>query len=167
MDSEQKKEVGKRIKDIRLARGETAEEFGKHFDPIANRGLVSGWENGRYLPSPERLEVISKLGRISVKYLIEGSSLESFTQNLSVMAESMTKEERFSHVRNMVELFANLDESLKSGEEFKDAPSKNKELALDFNKVLTEKYINTLLDPEEIKEWEAIYLPDNKNNPSA
>lgn len=64
-------EVGKRIKEIRLSLGETAEVFGKHFDPPANRGLVSGWENGRYLPSPERLKVIAELGKISVIDLIE------------------------------------------------------------------------------------------------
>lgn len=64
-------EVGKKIKEIRLSRGETAEVFGKYFDPPANRGLVSGWENGRYLPSPERLKVIAELGKISVIDLIE------------------------------------------------------------------------------------------------
>ena len=64
------KTTGERIKDIRLELGETLEEFGKRFNPPANRSLVSGWENGRYLPSPERLKVIAELGGISVRELI-------------------------------------------------------------------------------------------------
>ena len=64
------KTTGERIKDIRLELGETLEDFGKRFDPPANRSLVSGWENGRYLPSPERLKVIAELGGISVHELI-------------------------------------------------------------------------------------------------
>lgn len=70
-------EVGKKIKEIRLSRGETAEVFGKHFDPPANRGLVSGWENGRYLPSPERLKVIAEVGNISVDELLKGRSIDN------------------------------------------------------------------------------------------
>lgn len=62
--------VGKRIKQLRLSLGDTTGEFGKRFDPPANRGLVSGWENGRYLPNPERLKQIAKLAGISVEELL-------------------------------------------------------------------------------------------------
>ncbi|MGF3113122.1 helix-turn-helix domain-containing protein [Facklamia sp. P9177] len=72
--------VGRRIKEIRFSLGETAEVFGKHFDPPANRGLVSGWENGRYLPNPERLSIISELANISVDQLLYGS-LEEYIIN--------------------------------------------------------------------------------------
>lgn len=68
-----KKLVGTRIKKIRLKLGETAEVFGKHFDPPANRGLVSGWENGRYLPSPERIKAIAEIGNIKVTELLYGN----------------------------------------------------------------------------------------------
>lgn len=81
-----KKEVGKKIKGIRLSRGETAEEFGKHFDPPANRGLVSGWENGRYLPSPERLKMIAKIGETTVEKLLNS---EVTDDDMSKMAESL------------------------------------------------------------------------------
>ena len=64
------KTTGERIKDIRLELGETLETFGKRFDPPANRSLVSGWENNRYTPSPERLKAIAELGGISVHELI-------------------------------------------------------------------------------------------------
>ena len=69
------KTTGERIKDIRLELGETLEEFGKMFDPPANRSLVSGWENGRYLPSPERLKKIAELGGMTVKELISAHSV--------------------------------------------------------------------------------------------
>lgn len=67
--------TGERIKYIRLELGETLEQFGKRFDPPANRSLVSGWENGRYLPSPKRLKVISELGGIQVEDLVSTNSI--------------------------------------------------------------------------------------------
>lgn len=73
MDKEVNKgELGKRIKKIRADLGETAEVFGKHFKPNANRSLVSAWENGRYVPSPERLKKIAELGEMSVDELLYG-----------------------------------------------------------------------------------------------
>lgn len=73
MDEINKKEIGQRIRKIRASLGETAEVFGERFDPVANRGLVSGWENGRYTPNPERLKIIADLGNKSVDELIHGS----------------------------------------------------------------------------------------------
>lgn len=68
-----KKEVGQRIRGIRASLGETAEKFGERFDPVANRGLVSAWENGRYLPNNERLVTIADIADISVDELLYGS----------------------------------------------------------------------------------------------
>lgn len=64
------KVLGDKIKSIRLNRGETLEEFGKRFNPPANRGLVSGWENGRYAPNPKRLKEIAELGNMAVEELL-------------------------------------------------------------------------------------------------
>lgn len=90
--------VGKRIKAIRANLGETAEMFGKHFDPIANRGLVSGWENGRYLPNPERLKRIAELGNTNVAFILYGSIENIVHQEIlatrldkSLDAENLTK----------------------------------------------------------------------------
>ena len=69
------KTTGERIKDIRLELGETLEKFGKRFNPPANRSLVSGWENNRYTPSPERLKVIAELGGMTVKDLVSTHSV--------------------------------------------------------------------------------------------
>jgi len=48
------------------------EEFGKLFNPIANKSLVSKWENGKSLPNNERLKKITEIGNISMEYLLEG-----------------------------------------------------------------------------------------------
>ena len=69
------KTTGEQIKSIRLELGETLEEFGKRFNPPANRSLVSGWENNRYTPSPERLKVIAELGGMTVKDLVSTHSV--------------------------------------------------------------------------------------------
>ena len=74
-----KKSVGQKIKAIRLERGETMEKFGRNFNQNANRGLVSGWENGRYLPNPERLKKISELGNTTVDYLLNENPLSDYS----------------------------------------------------------------------------------------
>lgn len=70
-----KKEVGQRIRRIRASLGETAEKFGERFDPVANRGSVSAWENGRYLPNNERLVTIAGLAGVSVDELTNSKPL--------------------------------------------------------------------------------------------
>ena len=76
------KTTGEQIKSIRLELGETLEKFGKRFNPPANRSLVSGWENNRYTPSPERLKVIAELGGMPVKDLISTNSVGERIQRI-------------------------------------------------------------------------------------
>lgn len=76
-------EVGSRIKNIRLTKGVTADEFGyeigKKIDketPKENapsQSLVSRWERGVNLPNKERLKAIAELGDMSVNELLYGS----------------------------------------------------------------------------------------------
>lgn len=79
-----KKEVGQRIRGIRASLGETAEKFGERFDPVANRGLVSAWENGRYLPNNERLVTIADIADISVDELLYGSIDGRMNKNIRI-----------------------------------------------------------------------------------
>ncbi len=65
------REVGARIKGIRLTKGMTLEEFGKLFG--ASKGSVQGWESGRNLPNPERLKSLAKIGDTTVEELLYGS----------------------------------------------------------------------------------------------
>lgn len=74
-----RKSVGRRIREIRLKRGETMEEFGKLFTPPASRGLVSNWENNYNYPNEARLKQLSIIGNISVHDLLYSDILQDFT----------------------------------------------------------------------------------------
>lgn len=65
------KEVGFRVKNIRLQNGLTMEDFGKKLD--TSKGTVNNWEKGRNLPNKENLKSIAELGNISVNELLYGN----------------------------------------------------------------------------------------------
>lgn len=67
-----KKQVGLRIKDIRLSLGESMEEFGKRFD--TSKGTVNNWEKGRNLPNKANLLKIANLGKIPPSILLKGKT---------------------------------------------------------------------------------------------
>lgn len=67
-----KKDVGSRIKMIRINMKESTAEFAKHFNPPASDSLVSRWERGVNLPNTERLNRIAELGGMSVDELLYG-----------------------------------------------------------------------------------------------
>lgn len=69
-------DVSKRIRNIRKNLGMSMEEFGKLFDPVASKGVVSNWENNYNLPNNERLQRIAKLGDMTVDELLYGSTKE-------------------------------------------------------------------------------------------
>ncbi|MBF0709743.1 MULTISPECIES: helix-turn-helix domain-containing protein [unclassified Gemella] len=66
-----KKNVGLRIKQIRLNKGYIFKDFGKLFG--ASDSSVIGWENGRSLPNKERIKAIAKFADITVNELLYGS----------------------------------------------------------------------------------------------
>lgn len=79
------KEVGQRIKDIRLKLGMNMTTFGKAIDDYnpngkTKSGTVSNWETGKNLPNNERLKKIAELGNVSVLYLLEGKDAVSFLE---------------------------------------------------------------------------------------
>lgn len=65
-----KEYVGARIREIRLARGETLEEFGQLFG--SSKGVVNNWEKGRNLPNKRRIKSIADMANISVQDLLHG-----------------------------------------------------------------------------------------------
>lgn len=120
MDSN--KEIGNRIKQIRLAEGLTMEEFGKLFKPEANKSLVSKWESGKSLPNNDRLKRITEIGEVSMKYLIEGSF--DFINHVDLSEDS--KEEYFSNAINfskykVIEKLANEYSTKNSIDSFEEA----------------------------------------------
>lgn len=80
-----KKEVGNRIKSIRLKRGLSMREFGLlvDIDNPASDSIVSRWERGVSLPSNDRLPKISELGNVTVDELLYGSFQFTFNEILT------------------------------------------------------------------------------------
>lgn len=82
-----KKAVGFRIKQFRLSKGYTLEEFGSFFN--ASKGNVQQWENGRSLPNKERIKQISIMADITVNELLYGS-MEEVLKNKVVILKNTT-----------------------------------------------------------------------------
>lgn len=67
-----KKAVGRRIKNIRLSKGLTLDGVGKILK--ADTSNICRWENGKMLPSKNRIYKISKFAGITVNQLLYGGS---------------------------------------------------------------------------------------------
>lgn len=76
-----KKEVGQRIKSIRLSLGYTLEEFGSKMNPTASDSIVSRWEKGVSIPNNGRLVDIAFYGQISVDELLYGTDTNTRIMN--------------------------------------------------------------------------------------
>ena len=63
--------VGQKIKDIRLSKGMTLEEFGAQFNTSAS--IVYRWEIGLSLPNPKRLKAIADFAKIPTLELTGGT----------------------------------------------------------------------------------------------
>ena len=63
--------VGARIREIRLARGMTLEEFGNLFS--ASKSIASRWEKGKSIPNNIRIKAIAEMANISVQELLYGT----------------------------------------------------------------------------------------------
>lgn len=77
-----KNNVGNRILNIRNSLNLTLEQFGNIEGVNAERSNVSKWERGASLPNRSRLEIIAKLGKITVNELLYGSTEEFLKNNL-------------------------------------------------------------------------------------
>lgn len=72
MNDINKKEVGERIKKIRMNLGLSMEEFGEILD--TSKGAVNNWEKGKNLPNNKRLKDIMTIGKLnSIDELLYGS----------------------------------------------------------------------------------------------
>ena len=77
-----KKAVGRRIRNIRLSKGLTLDDFGEILK--ADISNISRWENGKMLPSKNRIYKISKFAGITVNQLLYRSEqdIEELYQEL-------------------------------------------------------------------------------------
>ncbi|USS87729.1 helix-turn-helix domain-containing protein [Fructilactobacillus hinvesii] len=80
-DKNQKLEIGKRIKAIRISLGLDQPQFAEKVEPIAKPSNVSRWENGINTPNAKRLKSIAKLGNVSVDYLLNGKSKNKLSKD--------------------------------------------------------------------------------------
>lgn len=67
-----KKAVGKRIFNIRNSLNLTLEQFGKLDNLNAKKNTVWSWEECVCLPNKKRLEIIAKIGNITLNELLYG-----------------------------------------------------------------------------------------------
>ena len=156
-----KKNVGYRIRNIRLNKGYTLERFGELFG--ASKGNVQSWEKGLTLPNKARIKQIADIGNITVNELLYGSLYEVFENNKLQLSEKLlipffVREKFLNYLKDnniyTVDLFPNIDifftayeNFKKENEEYYKLPTlknaiKNKHINEDFGK-LENKDINT------------------------
>ncbi|ENZ5668345.1 MULTISPECIES: helix-turn-helix domain-containing protein [Enterococcus] len=81
------KAIGRNIKNIRLDRGMTQEEFSKLFDPSPGTSVISKWERGATVPSPQRLKRLAEIAETTVEEILTPPSQNQYTGALAnVMA---------------------------------------------------------------------------------
>lgn len=84
------KQLGAQIKALRLSRNESQLEFGKNFFPSAAKGVVSRWESGKSVPSPERLAKIAEMSGKTVTELLNGTTsnvISQIAERLTIMVQ--------------------------------------------------------------------------------
>lgn len=86
-----KKEVGERIRFIRLNRGYTIHNFGDLFG--ASRGNVQAWESGACLPNKRRLQKIAQMANISVTELLYGNQNNKDQEIAGILQKKPNKKE--------------------------------------------------------------------------
>lgn len=86
-----KKEVGERIRFIRLNRGYTIQGFGDLFG--ASRGNVQAWEMGACLPNKRRLQKIAQMANIGVTELLYGNQNNRDQEVAEVLQKKPNKKE--------------------------------------------------------------------------
>lgn len=83
-----KEQIGKRIRDIRIERRETMEQFGKAISDLTDKKSKSGksnvsrWERGENLPNDITLEAIAQLGGKTVNQILYGDDYQTRIENI-------------------------------------------------------------------------------------
>lgn len=129
--SNQNKEIGKRIKNIRISLGKDLNSFGKMLNQPASASLVSRWERGVNKPNNNRLQSISEIGHVSVDYLLNGFTSDKYKE--------------FEELRKKIENGTITNDNDLSENDKKIAKEKN----IDFNIMLNDysrNQINQVLD---------------------
>ncbi|MBL1230323.1 helix-turn-helix transcriptional regulator [Enterococcus sp. BWB1-3] len=92
------KQLGRNIRDIRLKKGLTLEEFSQEFDsPKPSASIISRWERGVSVPSPKRLKKLSELGGLEINDLYK-RGIDFFEKQLENLA--LTYEEERPNIKH-------------------------------------------------------------------
>lgn len=84
-------DLGQKIKELRMDKGLTMEEFGKLFD--ASKSIVSRWERNISVPNEKRLKHIAKLAGKSVSEFVYGVPSAKRVKEVIYMLERYIEEE--------------------------------------------------------------------------
>lgn len=96
-----KKNVGKKIKQIRLSNGWTLIKFSNELSKIIGdkkqiaEGVISRWESGISLPNPKRLKAIAKIADISVNTLLYGTFEERLA---TILTKTMEENDEYKNL---------------------------------------------------------------------
>ncbi|ANZ59327.1 hypothetical protein AYR59_04570 [Fructilactobacillus lindneri] len=85
----QNKEIGKRIKNIRISLGKNLNSFGKMLNQPASASLVSRLERGVNKPNNNRLQSIAKIGHVSVVFLLNGFTSNEYKEFKELCSPSL------------------------------------------------------------------------------
>lgn len=97
-----KKAVGRRIREIRISKACTLENFGNIFK--AGKSNVQKWEKGEVLPNKERQKKLAKLGQITVNELLYGNT-EKDIQDLYEQIIKLSKNDATTLINKVNEYF--------------------------------------------------------------
>lgn len=86
---ETKKEVGKRIAEIRKSKGLKQEEF-KELIGAPTIQMISGWENGHSFPSANYLIIMAKKLDISLDYILLGGKNDPDDKTIRTYKEAFS-----------------------------------------------------------------------------
>ncbi|WP_074432932.1 helix-turn-helix domain-containing protein [Bacillus ndiopicus] len=174
------KQVGKRIKEIRISLGLSMDDFAKRIDDKARSGTVANWETGKNLPNNERLKKIAELVNIRPAYLLSGNpydnlSPEELEEQLQYEFEQQVKEHAIGSFREkkyvQLEDFINAENSFPPRYFYINGHRLDDEAIKMLVKLFEGKEKNYPTEKEIEKEYEKLrnehleYLEKKKNNP--
>lgn len=110
MKNVDKKAVGARIKQIRINKGYTLEQFGKIDNLNASKSIVLRWENGTSLPNRSRLEIIAKKGNMTVNELLYGN----IEKDVEELYQRLVKLPRGEFINLMMRVAIEVEEGVKN-----------------------------------------------------
>lgn len=84
-------DLGQKIKELRMDKGLTMEEFGKLCN--TEKQTVNNWEKGRHKPSPDSLKLIADIAGKSVSEFVYGVPSAKRVKEVIYMLERYIEEE--------------------------------------------------------------------------